>query len=90
MTAKRVTSIAELQEVDPATLRVLAPDRLSSPVTVEHEYLAAILLELQAANELLAALLAQGEPPVGSTGSPTGDGVVALREPDTKRRIKRS
>lgn len=61
-------------------------NHLSSPVTVEHEYLAAILLELQAANELLAALLAQGEPPV--TAGPAG--TVALREPETKRRIKRS
>lgn len=61
-------------------------DKLPPPVTVEHEYLTAILLELQAANELLAALLAQGEPPV--TEGPAG--TVALREPESKRRIKRS
>ena len=61
--------------------------RLPAPVTTTDEYLRAILLELQAANELLAALLAQGEPPLNEFG---GSEPVVLREPESKRRIKRS
>lgn len=55
-------------------------DRLPAPITTEHEYLRAILSELQATNELLAALLAQGEPPV----APASD-VVELREPKKRK-----
>lgn len=55
------------------------------PATIQEEYLAAILSELQAANELLATLLAQGLPP----SPPAGE--VALKEPAKKpaRRTRR-
>lgn len=49
--------------------------RLPSPVTVTDEFLRLILLELQATNELLAALIAQGEPP----------DTVELREPKKRK-----
>lgn len=56
-------------------------DKLPPPVTVEHVYLAAILSELQALNELLAASLAPAAPVVGG-GDPD---LVQLREPKRKR-----
>lgn len=80
MSGKRGLRIADLPDANDAQERVLTPDRLSPPVTVDHEYLRAILTELQAANELLAALLAQGEPPV----APLSD-VVELREPKKRK-----
>ena len=46
-----------------------------------------ILKDPQAESELRAALLAQGEPPVNEFG---GSEIVTLREPESKRRIKRS
>jgi hypothetical protein len=54
--------------------------RFPSPVTVTDELLRLILLELQATNELLAALLAQNEPPV----TPVSD-VVELKEPKKRK-----
>jgi hypothetical protein len=47
---------------------------------VTDELLRLILLELQATNELLAALLAQNEPPV----TPVSD-VVELKEPKKRK-----
>lgn len=54
--------------------------RLPSPVTVTDEFLRAILSELQATNELLALLVAQGEPPV----APASD-TVELKEPKKRK-----
>ena len=54
--------------------------RLPSPVTVTDEFLRLILLELQATNEILAALVAQGEPPVTLTSD-----AVELKEPKKRK-----
>lgn len=68
---------------DDVQARVLTPDRLSPPVTVDHEYLAAILRELIAANEMLAALYAIQVVAL-QPAAPASD-VVELREPKKRR-----
>lgn len=79
-TGRKLVSDGNLRAVDAA--KVLTPDRLPSPVTVQDEFLRLILLELQATNELLSALIAQGEPPV----PPVDSGQVELREQASKRK----
>lgn len=57
-------------------------EQLPPPSTIEQMYLAAILSELQALNELLAANLAPAAPVVGGGGD---SDLVQLREPKRKR-----
>lgn len=57
-------------------------EQLPPPATTDQLYLAAILSELQAMNELLAANLAPVLPVVGGGGDPD---VIELREPKRKR-----
>ena len=59
---------------------------LAPPTTAIEAYLAAILSEIQAGNEMLAELLAQVTPPL----LPAPPGEVPLREPAPARRGKRS
>lgn len=61
-------------------------DRLPPPATVDQQYMAAILSEIQAGNEMLAELLAQVTPPL----LPMPEGEIALREPSPAKRSKRS
>lgn len=78
---RKMVRDGDLGAIDPQVqARVLTPDRLSPPATVDHEYLRAILTELQATNELLAALIAQGEPPVTLTPD-----AVELKEPKKRK-----